>query len=138
MDQGAHGGHGGWQLVVVGHHHVETHLAGPLYRRARQVFYLFGRSLQETGDLAGARAAYAADASLFPDQADGLYRLALLDLEEGALLTCVQRASACLERFTKPRDLAKTHALMGDVAAAMGEDLDDAEGEGEASAEGEA
>lgn len=105
--------------------HLQAALsAGPLYPRARQVFYLFGRSLQETGDLAGARAAYAADASLFPDQADGLYRLALLDLEEGALLTCVQRASACLERFTKPRDLAKTHALMGDVAAAMGEDLE--------------
>jgi len=94
---------------------------GPTFPKARQLFYLYGRCLQETGDLAGARAAYEADASLFPDQADGLHRLALLDLEEGDLDRCETRARAALERFERPRDLAKTHALLADVHLARGD-----------------
>ena len=89
--------------------------AGPTFPKARQVFFLYGRCLQESGDLAGARAAYGADSELFPDEADGLYRLALLDLEEGDLEACERRARTALERFERPRDLAKTHALLADV-----------------------
>jgi len=103
--------------------HFERALAGgPTFPKARQVFFLYGRSLQETGDLVGARAAYEADSRLFPDEADGLYRLALLDLEQGDLPSAESRARACLERFQRPRDRAKAHALLADVHLAR-EDL---------------
>lgn len=92
--------------------------AGPGYPQAERVFFLLGRSLQERGDLAGAQAAYEADVRLIPDQGQGHFRLAQLELEAGELDACESRARLALERFIRPRDKAKTHALLADVAEA--------------------
>lgn len=94
---------------------------GPGFPKAKQVFYMYGRALQETGELEAARAAYEADGRLFPEGADGLHRLALLDLEEGALERCEERARKCLERFERPRDVAKARVLLAEVHLARGE-----------------
>lgn len=94
---------------------------GPTYPKARQVFFLYGRCLQETGELAGARAAYEADQLLFPDGGDGLFRLALLDFEEGRLEDSERRLGGALERFERPRDRAKVHAHLADVHLTRGE-----------------
>lgn len=94
---------------------------GPTFPKARRVFFLYGRSLQETGDLEGARAAYEADDELFPAEGDAAFRLAQLDLESGDLASCEARARDALARFERPRDVAKTHALLGDVHLARDE-----------------
>jgi tetratricopeptide (TPR) repeat protein len=88
---------------------------GPVFPKARRIFYLYARCLQETGDLAGGRAGYEADDLLFPTEPDAAYRLALLDFEEGDLASCEARARASLERFERPRDVAKAYALLADV-----------------------
>ena len=82
---------------------------------------LYGRCLQETGDLAGARAAYEADVALFPEGADGRFRLAQLDFEAGELDRCEEQARARLERFARSQDVAKTHARLADVHLARDE-----------------
>lgn len=92
--------------------------AGPGYPQAERAFFLLGRCLQERGDLGGARAAYAADVRLIPDQGQGHFRLAQLELEAGEFGACESRARLALERFSRPRDKAKTHALLADVAEA--------------------
>lgn len=92
--------------------------AGPGYPQAERAFFLLGRCLQERGDLQAARAAYEADIRLLPDQGQGRFRLAQLDLEAGVLEACEAGARAALEHFTRPRDQAKTHALLADVMEA--------------------
>jgi len=94
---------------------------GPRFPKASHTFYLYGRCLQEVGDLDGARAAYEADVALFPDGADGRFRLAQLDFEAGQLDRCEANARACLGRFARPQDVAKTHALLADVHLARGD-----------------
>ncbi len=95
--------------------------SGPRYRNAHYAFFYYGRCLQETGDLTGARAAYEASNELLPDQAAGIFRLALLDMEAGDLELCESRARAALELFERPRDVAKTHALLADIHLARDE-----------------
>ena len=58
---------------------------------------------------------------MFPDSGDSLYKLALIDLEAGDLDACASRVEAALKRFQRPQDIAKSHALLGDVHRARGE-----------------
>ena len=95
--------------------------AGPGYPQAERAFFLLGRCFQERGDLQAARAAFEADIRLLPDQGQGHFRLAQLELESGDLKACERRARAALERFTRLRDKAKTHALLANVFEARGD-----------------
>lgn len=99
----------------------EALAAGPGFPRDRQLFYLLGRSLQELGRLAPARAAYGVDSRLMPEQGDAHFRLALLDFELGELDASMDHARLALERFERPQDLAKVHAHLADLALAEGE-----------------
>ncbi len=95
--------------------------AGPTYPKARQVFFLFGRCLQESGHLKEARRAYEADGLLYPEGGDSPFRLALLDFEEGQLVSCEARLITALERFDTPREKAKVLAHLADLHLARDE-----------------
>ena len=95
--------------------------AGPTYPRADQIFFLYGRCLQESGHLAGARAAYLIDQELFPAGGDAPFRLALMEFEAGQLDECERLLTLALKRFDTPRDQAKAHARLADVHCARGD-----------------
>ncbi len=95
--------------------------AGRTYPKAGGVFFLLGRCLQESGDLIGARAAYEADCALFPEGGDGPFRLGLLEFDQGRFDACERQLKVALSRFETPRDTAKVHAHLGDLALARGD-----------------
>lgn len=99
---------------------------GPSVAPAAQAFYFYGKALADAGRAEGARAAFEADRSLFPSSGDPWFQLALLDVEAGEPAAAREKLEQALTRFRTPRDQAKAHARLGDLALAQ-DQLEEAE-----------
>ncbi len=93
-----------------------------------QAFYFYGWCLQNLGELDGARAAFVAAVELESGNADARFGLGLVEHERQEHEAAQRDLLAALELFERvdpardpsaTADVAKAHALLGDVAFAL-------------------